>query len=208
MIFLIFFIFTPVLAQPISTETWQLQQLIDKSEQQVRSARELIKYSQRDSQALEKAARLLQEMSNGIDKSIEGYKGTRVYEQALLQMQAQDQSAPSEKDRAKIIERVSRFRAQSLKANQSDLQAQEKLEQALQTAAPGFIPKLQAQAQLGHWQTTTRLSVQLAEFISTMQNTCDPQGGKDGSMKGLAALLAGSEVQNRKQRESSSNGLR
>jgi hypothetical protein len=197
-------------AQGVSLESLQLQQLIDKSEQQIRTAKELLNYSKQDTASLEKAAAILEKLSAGIDKSIKKYQGTKAYEKALLEIQSKDDferpqydaRRPDAKDpHSKAFDNFIKFQHQSVSANLSDLSNQEKLEQALQSAEQGFVPKIQTQAQLGSWQANTRISAQLAELLSTLHALREDLLAKDQNSSGMAALLSGSEIQNQKQRK-------
>src|SRR4051812_23011094 len=81
---------------PFSSESLQLQQLIEKSEQHLQSIREILQYSKRDSNSLDRAARILEKLSAGIDQEIEPFKGTQVYDEALLRAQSEN-GKPREK---------------------------------------------------------------------------------------------------------------
>src|SRR6185312_8163687 len=117
-------------------------------------------YAKHDSSSLEKASRILEELSSGIDKSIEKYQGTQVYEKALLDLQSKDdfkgtysdsesvrdqtpkQETTLQKSSDKVFNDIVTFQKESVKANQEDLDNQKKLQEALRSNQPGFIPKI------------------------------------------------------------------
>lgn len=193
-----------------SADSIQLQQLINNSDQQLKAVKELIRYSQQDATSLERASRVLDKLSAGLDKSIEKYQGTKVYEQALLELQSTDRSdeygpasrRPISGDLAnKSAEKFARFQKESLNANLSELKNQEGLAQALRTADQGFIPKLTTQAMLGNWQSNTRVSAQMTELLWNIHALREDMRTRDQGSNGLAELLTGSEILNQKQRE-------
>lgn len=222
MIFLILFFQFNVFAQmPVtfSSETFQLQKLVVNSEQQVKSLKQLLKQKKYDAATLDKATRILERMSLGIDKSIEAYKGTAVYESAILKLQAQNDYAKTYKDFQNVgsgktnvsssasgqaINDLVQFQKDSVRANLSDLHRQEKLHSALQSAEPGFVPKIEAQAQIGQWQASTRLSAQMTELLTAvlaMREEIRLWRSSQMGAQGLETLVKGSELQNQIQRE-------
>lgn len=210
-----FFISVAAHAQvPLTPQAWQLQQLVNHSAAQLKATREMLEFSKQDSASMADASRMLQSLALGIGRSIQPYQGTKTYEQALLKLQAEDAGSGSEPEKnspeakKRRAERISNFQAQNLSANRADLENQNKLETALRTAEPGFVPKIQAQAQLGAWQTNTRLSAQLAELLAAIHGLRADLNGKESRMGSFEAILKGSELQNQKQRDVSTHGLR
>lgn len=190
---------------PISTEAYQLQQLVEVSKQQLKSAKEMLEYGKQDADALERSTRALQKLSAGIDESIEKYQGTAAYEQALLALQAEDAAKkdfnPGALDSKKSDARFNTFQSQTVKASQADLIEQQKLSEALRTAEQGFVTKLHAQSQIGNWQTNTRVSSQLTELISAIHGLRQDLAEKNQGRTILEEILMGAEIQNKKQRE-------
>lgn len=197
---------------PISTESLQLQQLVNTSKQQLKSVKELLDYGKQDTEYLEKSSRVLDKMSSGVDRSIEKYQGTAVYEKALLKLQSEDldnqRTVKPALDLEKSKQHFSSFQSESIKANLSDLSDQQKLSEVLRTAEQGFIPKIQTQTQLGNWQASTRVSSQLTELLSAIQGLREDLRGKNQNPGGLAELVEGAELQNQKQREVTNHGPR
>lgn len=195
------------LAFGFSTEDIQLRQLVEKSQQQLESIRELLKVSQQDAKTQEAAKKSLEKLSAGIDQSIGAFQGTKAYDQALLQLQAEDLKEQTKRGGAKPgpeKERYLKFQTQTLQANADSLEQVKKLEDSLKTAGQGFIPKLQSQAQLGNWQTSARISAQLGELLSAIH-------GLRQDIKGtniLDTLVEGADAQNQKQREAETNAKR
>jgi hypothetical protein len=194
-------------AQMPLSESLQLQRLIEQSEQQLRAVSELIHYSKEDAAALDKASKILEKLSSGINESIEKYQGTDVYGKALLQMQSEAlkedaaKSASSRAPRDPDPERLKKFQNKSLEANLLDLNEQKKLEGALRTAPQGFIPKLQTQAQIGTWQANTRVSIQLSELLGTIDELRTELKKRDQTTDSLTTIVQGSDLQNQRQRE-------
>jgi len=185
-------------AIPLPNESLQLQQLIEQSQRQIEEAKKLVESSKADVKAGERAAQVLDQLASGLDRSIEQFKGTRAYEQALLQVQA-DRAKPAEKNprekEKKDSEDYDRFQRETLNANKNDLADQEKLEQALQTAEPGFVPKLQTRAQLGSWQANTRTSAQMSELLAAVRDLKEEV--RSQKSEGPATLMRGAEALNR-----------
>lgn len=208
---------------PGMTESFQLQQLINKSEQQLQSLKAILNYEKQDAASLEKASKILEKLSNGIDKSIEKYHGTEIYEKALLQLQSKDDFKKTYSDSKQVKDQVLnsknaavqssvngdfedlvQFQKDSVRANQSDLSNQRQLQEALQSAQSGFVPKIQAQAQLGNWQASTRLSAQLTELLAAihaMREELRVMRLNEDHTNPLGVLIKGAEVQNEKLRE-------
>ena len=197
---------------PISTDSFQLQQLVNTSKQQLKSAKELLDYGKRDAEYLEKSSRVLEKLSAGIDRSIEKYQGTAIYEKALLKLQSEDlgnqKAGKPALDIEKSKQHFESFQSESIKANLSDLTDQQKLSESLRTAEQGFVPKIQTQTQLGNWQASTRVSSQLTELLSAIHGLREDLSAKNQNPSGLAELVQGAEVQNQKQREVTNHGPR
>lgn len=197
---------------PISPESYQLQQLVQTSRQQLNSIKELLENGRHDSELLEKSAHSLKQLSSGLDRSVEKFRGTAIYEQALLKMQSEDlaikNSNEREADLNQLKRRFERFQSESIKANLSDLTDQQKISESLRSAEPGFVSKLETQSQLGQWQATTRVSAQLTELLAAVRGLREDLRANGGAGGGLAQILAGAEMQNQKQRETMSHGNR
>lgn len=191
----------------ISTEGMQLEQLIEQSQAQLKEISELVAYSKKDVASLETASQSLEKLSSGIGASIEKYQGTKAYEKALLQLQTETQEENQKQHdsevepRSKDSERLLKFQDQSVKANLADLEAQQKLEGALNTAGQGFIPKIQTQAQLGTWQASTRVSTQLSQLLANVDGLRTELKAQSGAANGLSSLVKGAELQNERGRE-------
>jgi hypothetical protein len=175
---------------PLSTDSLQLQALIKTSQEQLALIKQLLEQGQRDGDTLNRAMLALNKLAQGVDRSIEKYQGTEAYQQALLMVQSQGQP-----------EHFDRFQRATESAARADLDAQEKLNKALLTAEPGFVPKIQAQAQIGAWRSNTRLSAQLAQLIAEVRELRAEMQGRGKSAFDFSALIKGSEYQSQKQRE-------
>lgn len=195
---------------PISAESMQLRILINKSEEQIRALNEMVKYGQRDSDSLEKASKILNELHAGMDRSIEKYQGTKTYQKALMKLQSQDDFKRTYSDAAEQRQRRSQpadlnqieFQKQSVLANQEDLAKLEDLERTLKSAEQGLVPKIQAQAQIGSWQANARVSAQMTELLSSIQAMREEMRGRqESSADPLSLLLKGTEALSNKQSE-------
>lgn len=189
-------------AQPLSPSSLQLQKLVLTSEQQLAELKAIAAHSNHDAQTLERVRDLLERLSAGLEQTLEQYRGTSAYQEALAQaQQMRQQAAPKPKagDTAALQRRS--FLEQSLQANQAETALQNKIEAGLAQAPPGFVTKLHAQAQVGAWRTGTRLSLQLSELseqIEALRESLEHGRPRDG---GLSELLRGSDELNRRQRE-------
>ncbi len=204
--------FLPAQSSILPSETLQLQKLIAVSEQQLKAVGELLAHSQRDSASLEKASKILGELASGINQSIEKYQGSKAYEMALLQFQLEgleEKSSDLEQatqKQSKKSERFMKFQNESVQANLSDLDQQKKLEAALRSTDPGFIPKLQTQAQIGSWQASTRVSTQISELLAIIEDLrSEIRSTNHGA---FATIVQGSELQNDRQRKGRSRDSR
>jgi len=218
MISLLFILAISQVPSPISLDSVQLQQLVNKSEQQLKALREILKTSKSDADSLKKASAILDRMSKGIEKSIDAYQGTAAYDQALLEIQKKNEFARSFKDTEAVRKRIpkdrsesgsqdeldaafeelKRFQRESVNANDRDIEHQAKLQKALSEADPGFVPKIEAQAQIGNWQASTRLSAQMTELISTihaMREELRALRMARTSDHGIGSLIRGAEMQ-------------
>lgn len=212
----------PVHAQAvISPQSLQLQQLIEKSEEQIKSLREMLKYEKRDSESIQNVSVMLQRLSTGIDESIEKFQGTEAFSKALLELQSKSDFKKTYSDSMEIRERnrpaiekngqeasvkndfddVVAFQKRSVQANNSDLSRQSVLQKALQSAQPGLVPKIQVEAQLGSWQASTRVSAQLTELLSAIHAMREELRSirlKDEGPNILQLLVNGSKMQSEK----------
>lgn len=187
-------------------ESIQLQKLILNSEQQLKTLREILEVNHRDADAIVRTARLLENLSAGLDRSIEAFKGTDAYAQALLRMQTESAQKLGFQQPTADEKRLRDFQQQTISANRDDLEDQRRLAERLSAAEPGFVPKLQAQAALGDWRSNTRLSIQMAELLASIQILREDLKARSPGGAALAALVEGAEVQNRKQREGVNHG--
>lgn len=226
MISLVFFTFCAFAQLPVSTDTVQLQQLVNKSEEQVQQLKAILEYQQQDGANLARASQILEKLTDGLDRSIRQYEGTKAYADALVELQKDNDYALTYSDSSRVrsqlpgrqgpkslaaknlserdYESIVKFQKESVKANESDLDQQQKLEQALSVGQAGFVPKIEAQAQLGSWQTNTRVSAQLTELLSTMQAMREELRAlrdKDQASDAMTELIKGSEIQNERQRK-------
>lgn len=211
------------------TQTLQLERLIGSSEQEVESLKEMIKKGDVSQQTLERAARILESISLGIDKSIEPYQGTKLFTEALVKSQASDEFLRtyadvktlnelnpkiSEKDKTQNLKQSAEdelfkelifFQKESVKANDEDLKNQAKLRAALNTAPPGFMDKIRAEIEISNWQTNTRLSAQATELLAVMHAIREElklsRTKSDETLNPLSALILGSDQQNEIQKE-------
>ncbi len=209
---------------PLSADSFQLQQLIQKSEEQVQLLREVLKTSRQDSDSLHRAQQILESLSEGLDQSIQEYQGSPLYHKALLEMQKEEGFVRTFEDGRRVrqwtAERGSvgigeelaeaefdnfvQFQKQSVLANEEDLRTQMRLQELLAVAPPAVVPKIQTQAQIGSWQSNTRVSAQLTELLGAIQAVREElraQRLKAGSSDGLNTLIMGSEMQNQMHRE-------
>lgn len=176
-------------AIPITPDSLQLQALVKNSKEQLALIKQLVDQGHRDEDSLRRAALALDKLSLGLDRSIDKYQGTKVYQEAMAMAQAQ--LKPNHD---------TTFQAAVQATNREELAEQYALTQALQTAEPGFVPKLQALAQIGIWRSNTRVSMQLHEISDRLR--LERRGPFD-----LTTLIRGSDEQNMKQREAAHNGL-
>jgi hypothetical protein len=175
---------------PLSPDSLQLQALIKTSQEQLALIKQLLEQGQRDGDTLNRAMLALNKLSQGVDQSLEKYQGSAAYQQALLMVQSQAKP-----------EQFGRFQQAAENAARADLEAQENLNKALLTAGPGFVPKIQAQAQIGSWRSNTRVSAQLAELVTEVHELKNEMQGRGKSAFDFSALIKGSEYQSQKQRE-------
>jgi hypothetical protein len=79
----------------------------------------------------------------------------------------------------------------------------DRLAEALTKADPGFVPKLQTQAELGQWQTNVRISAKLTELLSSIQGLRrDLRGGRsENAPEGFGLFLSGAAEQSKKLRQ-------
>ncbi|MCB9024814.1 MAG: hypothetical protein H6625_00725 [Bdellovibrionaceae bacterium] len=224
MIILIITISLQAFAQmPISTDTLQLRQLINNSEQQIKALREILKYSKQDTASLNSASHILKNLSEGIDKTIEKYQGTDTYEKALLELQLKDDfknnysdaqelrknlprnknETASDKSKNDIFVDAIKFQKKSVQANESDFKQRKALQKELIVAPPGLIPKLEAQVLIGNWQTNTRVSIQMTELLATihaMREELRILRKNENQQSNLNTLVMGAEILNQKQK--------
>lgn len=212
---------SPIIATPsvpISTQSIQLQQLIRQSERQIESLQEIINYSKKETATLDKALRVLENLTLGIDESIQQYKGTDIYERALLRLQMEDEFSRTFTDSEQVrmlteegadqapgnkmsTTDISEFQKQSVKANQAALDQIEELKEHLSSVQPGIVPKIQAQIQLSTWQSNTQLSMQLTEIISVIHAIREEMRllrTNNENQNTWNQLVIGSEIQNKK----------
>lgn len=218
MITLIILISLKVFAQvPISTETLQLRELINNSEQQISALKEILKYSKQDAISLDNASQILNKLSSGINQSIEKYRGTETYEKALLELHKKNNFKNTFADSQELRQNLDisknankqtyndsiKFQKESVRANESDLKQRSELQAALITAQPGLIPKIEAQTQLGIWQTNTRMSLQMTELLASihaMREELRILRLKENQGNNLNTLVQGAEILNQKQK--------
>lgn len=204
---------------PVSTENIQLQKLIDKSETQIKALKEILNYKKEDAAALDKANKILEKMSSGIDKSLKKYQGTEIYEKALLDSQSKQDFKKTYSDAKEVrsemptqllqksqqhFDELTQFQKDSVRANQTDLARQKQLEQDLEKAEPGFVPKLSTEVELGSWKANTRMSSQITELLSAVQAMREELRLlrlKNENTDTLGLLVKGSEIQNNKLKE-------
>lgn len=214
-----------VLPIPTTTEMFQLQELIEKSERQIESLNEILKYSKNDSASLEKAVLLLEKMNAGLDQTISSFEGTETYDRALVEIQSKEKFFDNYSDREKLVEEISAqigkkgmdelsadridFQKKTVQANRADHQRQKILKEELKTAEPGLVDKIIAQAELEQWQTNTRMSSQLAELLASIgviREELQLWRLKQESSGASNKLLLGAEAQNRKLKENLQRG--
>jgi hypothetical protein len=223
MIGALIFLSLPIMARSADLNSLQLQQLISNSEKQIEELKTILSYTKQDSSALEKAGKLLESLTAGINQTLAQYQSTEAYQKALVELQSKDSfgstysnakklndSLPEEIQDKGEFKNLIEFQKQTVQANQVDVSNQAALQEALKTAQPGFIPKLQTQTQIGNWQTGTRLSTQMTELLSTVEAMRQELRliRLKEQQNGISALLKGSSLQNERQREVKFNGLR
>ncbi|RME14060.1 MAG: hypothetical protein D6797_09690, partial [Bdellovibrio sp.] len=77
------------------------------------------------------------------------------------------------------------------------------LKQSVKNAGPVFLQKVQTEAQLGTWQSNTRISSQLTELIAAvraMREELRLMRLQKSTSNPLNILVRGSEIQNEKNR--------
>jgi hypothetical protein len=138
-------------------------------------------------------------------QSKDDYKKT--YSQSKkLRDQTPELDSANEMESKKALAEDIQFQKNSVTANQTDLKYQQQLQKDLQTAEPGFVPKLQAQAQLGNWRSSTRVSTQMTALLTELhairQELRTMRLNEQGS-NALSVFLSGSEIQNQKLKKGS-----
>jgi hypothetical protein len=186
----------------------QMQRLIETSQAQLKTAQDLLVQARQDSSSLDRAAGVLDQLAKGIDQQIQPLQGTSAYNQAILKLQAEKSGAtqvgaaaqPREtEEQAQSRQNLNQLQQQSQRANLDDLTRHEQISQALIKAQPGFVPKLQAQAELGQWQTNVRISAQLTELLASIQGLRQELRGSRGDMpEGFGLFLSGAAEQSKK----------
>ena len=190
----------------------QMQRLIRTAEHQLEVAREMLKQNQQDSANQERVLAILEQLSKGIEMQIQPLQGSTVYDQALLKLQEDADGALKQSaipragetdEQAKARENFVQFQMQSHKADFEDIVNRNRLAEALAKAPPGFVPKLQTQAELGQWQTNVRISAKLTELLSAIQGLRrDLRGGRsENRPEGFGLFLSGAAEQSKKQRQ-------
>lgn len=192
-------------------DTYQMERLIRSSEKQLEAARELIQHAQQDTANQQRALSLLEQMSKGIEQQIKPLQGSPMYDQALLKLQEDPAgslhaaSAPpsgESEEQARKRENFTQFQAQSHRADLEDLANRDKLAEALIKAQPGFVPKLQTQAELGQWETNVRISAKLTELLGAIQGLRHDLRGQrnNDTPEGFGLFLSGANEQSKKLR--------
>lgn len=226
--FLIFFWCQAIGAQmptPLSTHTFQLEKLIQQSEQQIQATKELIKYKKQDSQSLENLISLLNGLSKGLDQSIEKYKGTEIYQKALIESQVKDDYQRTYKDSQVLVQQhpskitdksdkefidiigIKEFQKKSVKANRADLVQQQNIQKIINNSSPVFLQKVGVQTLLAQWRTQTRLSMQMTELLAVihaMREEMRSERWRQQPHTGLNTLIEGSQLQNQIQKQQGS----
>lgn len=196
---MLIFVATLSYAQAPAT-SWQLQQLIQKSEQQIELLKEVLKTSQQDAQIMTRVSQALDELTRGIDSSIQKFQGTPEFLEAMNSLQAERYRVSTRQMKDHRGEGVeARFTDQSLRANVEDLKIQMKLQETLSAAPPGFVSKIHAEGQLGAWQTATRISAQLAELIEisrAIRDELEAQKRHANAISLFNHLVKSADVQN------------
>lgn len=230
MISILFLAIIGQMPSPVSLDSLQLQQLVNQSEEQLKALKDILSSSKADNDSLRKASGILERMSNGIEKSIEAYQGTPAYEQALVEIQKKNDFSRSYGDTGRVreitpvdhsikglqdeldgaFEDLKKFQKDSVNANVRDIDHLNQLQKALNEAGPGFVPKIEAQAQIGNWQASTRVSAQMTELIATIHAMREELRAMRmaKSSGGLGSLIQGAEQQSQLLEEGKSGGSR
>lgn len=191
----------------VGTDSIQMQMLIEASQQQLKIAQEQLKQAKQDAKSIDRAAGTLDQLAKGLDQKIQSLQGTKVYDQAILKIQERGalrvgaEALPNETDaQAESRKNFNQFQQQSHRANQEDMVTHDQISKALNEAAPGFVPKLQAQTQLAQWQSNVRISSQLTELLAAIQGLRQDMRGSNqiGEPRGFDVLLSGLEKQREK----------
>lgn len=197
------------LAQTAGLDSIQMQRLIEATQQQLKATEKLLAEAQRDSASLEKASSLLDQMAKGIDHEIKPLQGTPIYNQALLKLQnepsgavksAAEPVAGESEEQGRVRQNFTHFQEESHRADMEDMANQGQISEALINAPPGFVPKLQTQAELGQWQTQVRISAQLTELLAAIHGLRKDlnKTQKDGKPEGFGLFLMGAAEQSSK----------
>ena len=190
----------------------QMQRLIQTSQEQLKVAQDLLGQAKHDAASLERAAGVLDQLSRGLNQEIQPLQGTSVYDQAILKLQEEQAgalkagatpAAQETEEQARARQNFYQFQLNSHKAELEDLINHDKLSQALGQAQPGFVPKLQAQTELGQWQTEVRISAQLTELLTAIHNLRKDVGGTrlDDRPQGFGLFLSGAADHSKKLHE-------
>ncbi len=140
-----------------------------------------------DIRAIRKQIELL---SEGIKTELKRHHGSAEFQQALIEIQKEgNNSATSwdarnirirranfkeaneeevDKEEEESFARFERFQHSVLKANEADLGEQKRLGALIETAPPGQIERIKAQLDLKNWESSSRISAQLAELGSVL----------------------------------------
>lgn len=168
-------------------ETAMLELFLKSAGEQIQLLKALVENGKDDQKSLREAHEILMRLSEGIDKTLEPYRASEEYQKAIAALQAVKSQKPAqpvpfdylglteieqqawEEDTAYNTD----FEKYVTSANIADLQDKEALEKILQDAPPGFVPKLNAEANAKAWESNVRLSMQLTELLRDVRRITD-----------------------------------
>ncbi|PIT99305.1 MAG: hypothetical protein COT74_09885 [Bdellovibrionales bacterium CG10_big_fil_rev_8_21_14_0_10_45_34] len=205
----------------LSADSMQLRQLVLQTREQIELLKQSLETSKLSSSQLDGIDRSLGRLSSGVDRSLEKVQGTALYEKAMLEVQSNNSfknTFTEAKQLKEVIDADPRgrddeaqmktgdfinFQKSGVLANQDDLARQKMLEQALNSAEPGFVPKVIAESQIGNWRANVRVSSQLIQMLATMQAIREELRllRTQSARSGGSAIFEGASRQNELQKE-------
>jgi CheY-like chemotaxis protein len=172
------------------SEVTQLSVIIKQNEEQIRQIQELLEKSKLSIAEARSARELLQQLTTGLDRSLDLMSRSKDYAEIIQHLQIKDNfrnlSFPAENS-SKHLEQVSKglktplFSKQDLTdfksfqqnialANDADIKAIGGVETLTDKATPYDLQRISTSSALAQWKAVVRLSAQLAEMVSELRS--------------------------------------